>query len=198
MATRRTKNSDSEKLDAVSIEKCIKHLDNKGTLKDGCAILNISYNTTRLRSILDKYKENKEKAAIRRAEKRGKPLTPAEVDYIITSYLEGDTIDSISSFLYRGNVIVNGVLSKYGVPVRQAAHSYWKPELVPEEAMRDKFAVGEKVYSMRYDSMAIVKSEWKPGIYNVYLMGEKWKEHAYQPAEELASLEHLRKIGINV
>jgi hypothetical protein len=203
MATKRSKNADTERLDASSIERVIALLeptdDSKpGTLKDGCAILGITYNTTRLRAILEKYKEDKARDAARRAEKRGKPATAAEIDFLITSYLEGSTVDAISSSLYRGTSFVKSILANYGVPMRQSAHSYWRPELVPDEAMRLSFKIGEKVYSMRYDSMAIVRSEFKPGVYSIYLLGEKWQEYAYQPAEELASLEHLRKMGINV
>ena len=54
MATKET-----ERLDDASIERAIELLDNRGTKKDACAILGINYNTTRLASIIDKYKEKK-------------------------------------------------------------------------------------------------------------------------------------------
>jgi hypothetical protein len=198
MATRRSKTSDTERLDAASIEKVIELLANKGTKKAACEILGITYNTTRLGSIIDKYLADKEKDAKMRAEKRGKPATPAEINYVITTYLEGGTIDGISGTLYRGSSFVKSILEKYAVPIRQSAHSYFRPGLVPDDAIRDTFKIGEKVYSMRYDSLAVVKSEFKPGVYGLYLLGEKWKEFCYQPAEELASLDHLRKMGIDV
>lgn len=197
MATKRTKN-ENERLDDTSIERVIKHLEEKGTKKDACAILNISYNTVRLGNILDKYVARKADEAKRRAEKRGKPATSAEISYTIQAYLEGSTIESISSSLYRSAAFVKNILVKYAVPIRQSAHSYFRPELVPEGAMRPAFKVGEKVYSMRYDSLAEIRSEFKPGVYNVFLLGEKWQEFAYQPAEELASLEHLKEVGINL
>lgn len=196
MATRKPK--ESERLDDASIERVIQHLENKGTKKDACAILNITYNTTRLGNIIDKYLENKKKDAERRAEKRGKPATDSEINFAISSYLEGGTLDSISESLYRSSTFVKGILEKYSVPIRQAAHSYFRPTLIPDEACRDSFKVGEKVYSARYDSLAEIKSEFKPGVYSIFLLSDKWKQYAYQEAAELASLEHLRKLGINV
>lgn len=196
MATRKPK--ESERLDDANIERVIKHLEDKGTKKDACAILNITYNTTRLANIIDKYLDAKKKDAERRAEKRGKPATDSEVNFAISSYLEGATLDSISASLYRSSSFVKNILEKYSVPIRQSAHSYFKPMLIPDEACRDSFKVGERVYSARYDSLAEIKSEWKPGIYSIFLLSEKWLQYAYQEAAELASLEHLRKLGINV
>lgn len=77
------------------------------------------------------------------------------------------------------------------MPIRQTGHSYFRPGLVPDEAMRDEFKVGVKVYSMRYDSLARIDGEFKKGVYRVFLLSEKQNQFAYQPAEELASLEHL-------
>lgn len=201
MSTRKI-SKDTEKLDAINIEKVIALLEPKEgkpiTKKDACAILCISYNTTRLGTIIEKYKENKLKDAARRAEKRGTPATTSEIEYVITAYLEGEAVSVIAASLYRGDTFVKTILEKYGVPIRQSAHSYYRPELVPEEAMRETFRVGEKIYSMRYDSLAVIRSEFKPGVYNIYLLSEKYKEFAYQPSEELASLDHLRKLGINI
>lgn len=201
MAARKTK--DEERLDDTSIERVIKLLEptdgtKPGTKKDACQILNISYNTTRLGTIIEKYKDRKAKELERRAEKRGKPATQSEIEYVIQSYLEGDTVDGISKALYRSSNFVTTILHKYGVPIRQSAHSYFRPGLVPDDAVREKFNLNEKVYSMRYDSLARIDKEFSPGVYRIYLLSDKWLEYSYQPAEELASLDHLRKIGINV
>lgn len=201
MATRKPK--DDEKLDDANMERVIKFLEPKdgtkpGTKKDACQILNITYNTTRLGNLIEKYKERKAKEAERRAEKRGKPATQAEIQYVIQSYLEGDTVDGISKALYRSSNFVTTILHRYSVPIRQSAHSYFRPELVPDDAVRESFDINEKVYSMRYDSLARIDKEFAKGVYRIYLLSDKWLEYAYQPAEELASLDHLRKIGINV
>lgn len=203
MATKRSKTADTEKLDDAHMEHVIKMLEpvdgtKPWTKKDCCAYLGISYNTTRLNTLIEKYKENKIREAAMRAEKRGKPATEGELSYIVSTYLEGGTIDSISTALYRGATFVRAALDRLGVPIRQPAHSYFSPNLLPDECTRTAFKVGELVYSARYDSLARIKSEFKPGVYSIYLLGEKWQEYAYQPAYELASLDHLKKYISNV
>ncbi len=203
MATKRKVN-DEEKLDDSTIERVISLLEPKEgkpiTKKDACQILNIAYNTTRLGQIIDKYKEAKVREAQRRAEKRGTAATPDEINYIISEYMEGNPIDAISKSTYRSANFVKHILEKYDVPLRSKSYSYFSPELIPEGAVRDRFGVGEKVYSARYDSLAIVEKESqdkKNGwVYRIWLLGEKWKQYAYQPAWELASLEHLVKLGV--
>ncbi len=203
MATRRTKNED-ERLDEASIERVIAGLEQEKpiTKKEACQILNIAYNTTRLGQIIDKYKEKKQRDAERRAALRGKPATNDEITYIISEYLEGQTIDAITKSTYRPVNFVKHILEKYDVPIRSTSHNYFKPELIPEGAMRERFTVGEKVYSARYDSMALIEKESPHPIhkwaYRIWLLSDKWKEYAYQPAEELASLEHLRALGVKV
>lgn len=201
MATKRSKSADTEKLDDAHFEHVIKMLEptdgsKPWTKKDACAYLGITYNTTRLGTLIQKYKDDKEKEKARRAEKRGTPATPGEISFIVSTYLEGGAIDSIADSLYRGPTFVKAVLHKFSVPIRQAAHSYFRPGMVPDEACKDKFEIGEKVYSMRYDSLAIIKSEFSPGVYSIFLLSDKWLQFAYQPNYELASLEHLRKAGI--
>lgn len=202
MAIKRSKNADTERLDATHIERVLELLEPKegkpGTKKDACQILGIAYNTTRLATILEKYKTDRLREAEKRAEKRGKPATSTEIIYVIQAYLEGDTLDSISNALFRSSSFVNSILNIYAVPRRQSAHSYFRPELVPDEACRNEFKVGEKVYSMRYDSLASIEKEISKGVYRIYLLSDKWREFAHQEAAELASLEHLKKVGVIV
>jgi hypothetical protein len=35
-------------------------------------------------------------------------------------------------------------------------------------------------------------------IYRVWLLSERWLQNAYQPASELASLAHIRELGVRV
>lgn len=198
-----TKRSEDEKLDDAHLEHVIKMLEKPDegvkpwTKKECCAYLCIAYNTTRLASLIEKYKDKQAQEALRRAEKRGKPATDGEISYTIQTYLEGGTIDAISRALYRGPTFIRGILDSFGVPIRSIPHSYFNPNIVPEQAIRDKFSVGDLVYSMRYDSLAKVISEYSPRVYHLYLLSEKQRQFAYQPAEELASLDHLKKY-INV
>lgn len=204
MATRKT--VDEDKLTDANLERVISLLEpvegKPITKKDACQILGITYNTTRLGQLIEKYKEKKAKEAERRAALRGKPATQEEIVYIIQEYLEGNTIDGISKATYRSANFVKQLLEKHNVPIRATSHDYFNPELVPEGAMRDRFTVGEIVYSARYDSIARIDTEqhdprhgW---VYRIWLLSEKWLQSAYQEAAELASLEHLRTIGVRV
>lgn len=201
-----TRSKDTELLDDTSIEKVIKLLEPEEgkaiSKKDACAILNISYNTTRLGTIIDKYKEKKEKQAQRRAANRGKPATKDEVIFAIQAYLEGSPIDSICQSLARGAQFVHNILEEYAVPIRASSQDYFKPMLIPDGAVRETFNKGEMVYSARYDSVAKVEGEFRDQkgqvAYRIWLVRDKWKEFAYQPSEELASLEHLIKLGIKL
>lgn len=206
MATRRTKNADDEKLDATSLEKVIALLEPKDpsekpiTKKDACAILCIAYNTTRLGKLIEAYKEKKAANAARRAALRGKPATPGELSFIISGYLEGQPIDSLSEKTFRSASFIKHILEKYSVPIRAKSHDYFRPELIPEGAVRDRFKEGEVVYSARYDSIAKIdgeirqKGQW---VYRIWLISDKWQQYAYQEAAELASLEHLKEVGVS-
>jgi len=206
MATRRTKNSDDEKLDASSLEKVISLLEPTDpatkpiTKKDACSILNIAYNTTRLAKLIEAYKAKKAATAAKRAALRGKPATPGEITFIVSGYLEGQPIDYLSEKTYRSSLFVRNVLDKYDVPIRARAHDYFRPELIPEGAMRERFGLKEIVYSARYDSIARIdgelfqKGQW---VYRIWLLSDKWQQFAYQEAAELASIEHLKQIGVS-
>ena len=202
MATR-AKN-DSERLDEAHFERVIAGLaaDKPITKKDACAILGIACNTTRLNSLLEKYTEKKNRDTERRKALRGKPATQEEITYVIQEYLEGATVDAISKATYRGPAFINGILERYDVPIRANSQDYFRPELIPDGATRTRFSVGEVVYSARYDSIARVDLEQNDPrygwIYRIWLLSDKWKQSANQEACELASLEHLRKLGVKI
>ena len=203
MATRKTR-AEIERLDDASMEKVIAALEQERpiTKKAACDMLAIAYNTTRLGTLIEKYKEGKARDAARRAKLRGTPATNEETVYIIQEYLEGATIDAITKSTYRPANFVKYVLESNNVPIRATSHDYFKPELIPDGAVRERFSVGEIVYSARYDSTARIDAEqfdkrhgW---VYRVWLLSERWLQSAYQEATELASLEHLRTLGVKV
>lgn len=209
MATKKQNGLEEEKMTDSNIARVISLLEpvEEGakpiTKKLACELLGMSYNTTRLTSVLTEFKERKAKERERRAAKRGKPAQPDEVQYVIQDYINGETIDSISKSLYRSTQFVKGILEKYAVPIRSAKHDYFKPELIPFEAVRERFEPGQVVYSARYDSAAIVEAEIecspKHGwVYRIWLKADKWRQYAYQPASELASLEHLKELGVKI
>jgi hypothetical protein len=172
------------------------------TKKDACQILGMAYNTTRLGTIIEEFKQKQTRTAQRKAELRGKPATQEEIVYIIGEYLNGETVDAISKSTYRGSGFIKTILETNSVPIRQTSHDYFNPALIPDEATRERFQIGEVVYSARYDSIARIDSEQRDSkygwIYRIWLLAEKWKQSAYQEAYELASLEHVRKLGVRV
>lgn len=198
---RKRAGSEDERLDNTSIERVIAYLkEPKATKKVACQMLNISYNVTRLDKLIETYKQRKELEIKRRAEKLGKPATPEEVAYIVTEYLAGASFTEIGNALYRGTTFIKTILEKYSVPERNSTHDYFKPRLIPEEAIKDKFSIGELVYAARYDTLATIEHELIQGndrIYRVWLKGD-WQQYAYQPSWELAGLDTLRAAGITL
>lgn len=208
MATRKKSADGDTLMTPANISKVIRLLEptEEGvkpiTKKDACQYLGMSYNTTRLGTIIEDFKKTQARNAERRAALRGKPATREDVVYIISEYLGGETIDSISKMTYRSPTFIKNVLEANAVPIRVPGSTYFKPELVPDGAVRDRFKVGEVVYSARYDSLARVDMETKTEkygyIYRVWLMADRWLQSANQEAYELASLEHLRELGVRI
>jgi hypothetical protein len=208
MATRKRPVLETELMTDANIAKVIRLLEPQEegkkpiTKKDACAILGMSYNTTRLGTIIEDYKQKQARTAQRKSELRGKPVTQEEKVYIISEYLGGETVDAISKMTYRSSRFIKDVLESNSVPIRVPGSSYFNPELIPEGAVRDRFKIGEVVYSSRYDSTARIDAEQKSDkygwVYRIWLLADKWKQSAYQEASELASLEHLREMGVRI
>ena len=209
MATKKRTGLEEEKMTDANIARVITLLEPQEegakpiTKKLACELLGMAYNTKRLDQVIQEYAERKSKERERRAAKRGKPATTDEVQYVIQDYLSGETVDSISKSLYRSTAFVKGILEKYHVPIRSAKHDYFHPELIPDGAVRERFRVGEIVYSARYDSTARIDAEIENSpkhgwVYRLWLIADKWQQCCYQPASELASLEHLRELGVKI
>jgi hypothetical protein len=208
MATRKRPTLETELMTDVNIAKVIRLLEptEEGkkpiTKKDACAILGMAYNTTRLGTIIEEYKQKQVRISQRKSQLRGKPATQEEKVFIISEYLNGETIDAISKMTYRSSKFIKDILESNAVPIRVPGSSYFSPEMIPDGAIRDRFKVGEVVYSTRYDSTARIEAEQKSDkhgfVYRIWLLSEKWQQNAYQEAAELASLEHLRELGVRI
>jgi len=208
MATRKRPALEEELMTDVNIAKVIRLLEpvEEGkkpiTKKDACAILGMAYNTTRLGTIIEEYKQKQTRISERKSQLRGKPATQEEKVYIISEYLNGETVDAISKMTYRSSRFIKDILEGNSVPIRVPGSSYFDPQLIPDGAVRDRFKIGEVVYSSRYDSTARIDSEQKSDkygfVYRIWLLAEKWQQNAYQEASELASLEHLREMGVRI
>lgn len=208
MATRKRSASEEELMTDANISRVIRLLEptEEGkkpvTKKDACQMLGMSYNTTRLGTIIEEYKQKQVRTAQRKSQLRGKPATQEEKVYIISEYLNGETVDAISKMTYRSSRFIKDVLEGNSVPIRVPGSSYFNPELIPDGAVRDRFRVGEVVYSSRYDSIARIDAEQKSEkygfVYRIWLLSDRWLQSAYQEASELASLEHLRELGVRI
>ena len=208
MATRKRPALEEELMTDANIARVIRLLEpvEEGkkpiTKKDACAILGMSYNTTRLGTIIEDYKQKQIRTAQRKSQLRGKPATQEEKVYIISEYLNGETVDAISKMTYRSSRFIKDILEANSVPIRVPGSSYFSPELIPDGAVRDRFKVGEVVYSSRYDSIARIDAEQKSDkygfVYRIWLLSDRWLQSAYQEAGELASLEHLRELGVKI
>ena len=208
MATRKRSVTEEEMMTGANIAKVIRLLEptEEGkkpiTKKDACAMLGMAYNTTRLGTIIEEYKQKQVRISDRKSQLRGKPATQEEKVYIISEYLNGETVDAISKMTYRSSRFIKDVLEGNSVPIRVPGSSYFNPELIPDNAVRERFKIGEVVYSSRYDSTARIDAEQKTSkhgfVYRVWLLAEKWQQNAYQEAAELASLEHLRQMGVRI
>ena len=208
MARKRKTELEEERMTDSNLSRVIRLLEptEEGkkpiTKKDACQMLGMAYNTTRLATILEQFKERQRRTAEQRAKLRGKAVTKDEKIFIIQEYLTGSTIDAITKSTYRGVTIIKQVLDEYSVPLRIPGQNYFNPQLIPDGAVRDKFEVGEVVWSARYGSLAKIYSEKldpKHGhIYHMWLMDDKWRQYCWQPHYELASLQQIRELGVQV
>lgn len=208
MATKKRSELEADLMTPANISRVIRLLEptEEGvkpiTKKDACQILGMAYNTTRLGTIIDEFKKTQARNAQRRAELRGKPATREDTVYIISEYLNGETVDAISKMTYRSPTFIKRLLEDNAVPIRVPGSTYFTPELIPEGAVRERFGVGEVVYSARYDSIARIDAEQKTDkhgwIYRIWLLSDRWLQSAYQEAHELASLQHLRDLGVRI
>ena len=207
MASVRKSEVEEERMTDANIERVIEMLNptepdvKPWTKKEACSFLGMSYNTTRLASVIKAYEEKVKYDKEKRAEKKGKPATDAEIIFSIQSYIEGETLDSIAKSLYRGTSFVKSILVNNSVTFRPTSHDYFKPALIPDDAVRERFNIGEVVYSAQYNVNAEIRGEQVHSsgiyVYKVWLLGD-WQQFAYTPVYDLASLEHLRKLGVKV
>ena len=209
-----------EKLDDANIQRVLDYLrqDKPITKKEACAMLNISYNTTRLNSIMVDFEETLEFRAKRKSQNRGRKATDYEIKQSIEMYLDEQPVSSIASALYRSSTFVRNLLDRVGVPQKRPKTLQGMSEKIgylPDECVSENFEPGEKVWCARYDLPArIVRGEHDSKhdctVYHVYVIEltnfeSKYfgfiKEggfHAHFASYDLGSLRHLNKYDINI
>jgi transposase len=202
MAAKKVKKKEHEKLDDATIARVIELLSKTPpiTKKDACEILNISYNTARLNRIISEFEDRKAYEEKRRKENRSKPISISEKKYIVISHLKGDSIASIARALYRSPTTVKTIVENLNLPNNERG-GYWCPALIPEEALKEDYAIGELVWSARYGCLAEVCGEVQTSalhgkVYRIWVYG-KHHEFASQPWYELASLDILKTLDIS-
>lgn len=225
---RGVKKRSHEKLTDTNIRHVMQLLDAESpiTKKEACSILNISYNTTRLKTILEEYVEQKEYRDKRKAANRGKPANKGEITSIIDSFINGTPISDISRFMYRSPGFIKNIVERVGVPRKRSKEERggaYLPSYLPDECIAETFEVGEVVWSAFYDQAAMINREevaidyekkYGSKCYNIYVfemvewnpdmlvsgwIGERLGGfNSSQLAYDLGSLKHLEAYGVNL
>jgi len=209
-----------EKLDDANLKRVLECLnqDNPITKKEACNMLNITYNTTRLTSIMTDFDDTMKFREVRKAQNRGKKATDYEIKQAIEMFLQEQPVSSIAQALYRSTTFVSNLLERVGVPEKRPSTESGngaKVGYLPDQCVSDDFDIGEKVWSARYDLPArIVKGEFDPRydckVYHIYVIEltnfdteyfghiKEGGYHAHQCSYDLGSLRHLNKYDINI
>lgn len=211
---RRVKKKEHENITDANIKKVIVALggDKPITKKAACDLLNISYNTSRLQSIIEDYNDRMQYRKTRKAQLRGRPATEAEMRDMIERYLAGETFSEISSATFRSVAFVKSHLERVGVPERIVGEEKYETEYLPDECVSEEFSVGEIAWSAKYHAPCEVITEEKGSYLEKYsskayrVWVREPSEHygkiggffASQLAYDLGRLEHLQKYGINI
>lgn len=189
------------------------------TKKEACAILNISYNTTRLGKIIDEYKEREEFVARRKADNRGKRATNTEITQVILEYLGGEPVSEIAKGLFRSSGFVRGIIERVGVPQRPSGEHRKRFSFLPDACIAAAFTPGEVIWSAKYHAPAIIVRELRDGryeqdygsaCYQISIIeqvdsSESYFKHiesggfnAFALAYDLGSLKHLKEYGVDL
>jgi hypothetical protein len=139
------------------------------TKKRACEILGISYNTSRLDSILSEYREKQERQRELRKKKRGTLVSDQDKKFIIEEYLNGTTMKEITDTIYRSEAAVKLVLIGCKVPLRCSDSD--ELDLSKYVAPTKVYEKGNLVYVPAYKAIGsidhIVKEE--PLVYCIWL-----------------------------
>jgi hypothetical protein len=187
----------NEDLTAENIEKAHASLENGGTKKAACEILNIKYNTKRLDNIIHEYFERKERTKRIRAQKRKEAILTPEKAEIISAYLAGDSVTDISDSHYRSVAVINRVLEDNGAKIRAAQTDYFNPIEFPEECLADGFSVGDIAWSARFNCLVEIMSKLNEFTYRVWVSGAH-EQQSYHDLGDLGCLDHLKALGVQL
>ncbi len=221
MAPRRAvKKKEHEKLSDSNILNVIELLEASIpiTKKSACEILNIAYNTKRLSTIIDNWKEQQRLTKERKAAKKGKPLSKAERIIIIESYLEGEAVIETAKRIYRSVGFVKNVINLIGIPERATGDEKFIVGIIPEQCIAEDFEEGETAWSAVYHSPCLIRKKlddtynkkYSTNCYQIYI-SETIDEispyfphvlaggfNAFTAAYDLGKLSHLKEYGVSI
>lgn len=200
MARARIKQKEGEDFSDATLERVISNLNKEKpiTKKAACEMLNISYNTKRLDSIIENYIEKKEYAKERRKIMRTQAISKVEKVDIAQDYLAGASLSEISDTSFRSIAVIKRVLASLNIPLRSADNNYFNPVYLEDTAT--DYKKDDLVFSARYNVPAyIVKEETSGEIptYKIYLLGD-YEKYAYQACYDLGDLRKLQELGVNI
>jgi len=201
------KKKEHEKLDDATIERVIDLLNAEKpiTKKEACEALNISYNTTRLKNIIDEYQEKAARRKKNFERTKNTPLTDLEISNIVLSFLQGYPISDISEFTFRSASVIKRVLENIGVPERAKGDDLYRSAFLPDECvMLEPPKIGEILWSATYHGACefikvdLAKNRDGTDSYQCYIFeptesGRVGGFYASHRIEELGSLAHLSK-----
>jgi len=178
-------------------DQVIIHLENGGTKKAACEMLGINYNTKRLQELIDTYLKRQEVEKTVRAKKRKEAVMPEEVGQWVSEYLTGATLPALSESYFRSEGVIRYHLEKHGAMLRHTSVDRLNPPLIPDPCIAEEFYEGQFVWSAAYNCIAVIKSKYK-NAWKIQVLGNGIQEMSYQPSYDLASLEHLKALGVNL
>ena len=174
--------------------------------------MNITYNTTRLNSIIQDFEDKLNFRAKRKAQLKGKPASKDEIKSAIQSYLRGESVSEISQGMYRSAGFIRAILDRVGVPTRPVAIEERKGcAFLPDQCVAEEFTEGERVWSAFYHAPAVVVKQYEDPMYeekyagkcySIYVLEESESlnvggYHGASIAYDLGKLTHLEQHGID-
>ncbi len=219
MAKKRIKVKEHEKLSESNVERVIELLNENKPIskKMACEILNISYNTTRLQTIIDNHISRKEYEKAQRDKNRGKPATEDEIKSVVKAYLEGEPVAEIAKDLFRSPTFVNSLIERLGVPKKETGDDKYIVGLLPDQCVSQEFKKGQVAWSAKYHSPCVVGDEIRNIDYEAKYGCKVYRIYVLEPLDEpvpgfsrvtiggfcassiawdLGNLEHLAKYDI--
>jgi hypothetical protein len=208
---RKVKQKKHENLSDSNIKRVIQLLSAKDSItkKEACEILNIAYNTSRLNSIIEGYKDKQNRRQEMLKKKRGTPASDSEIANIVESYLGGEGFAEISKRVFRSTGFVKSVIERVGVPDKPSGDDKFEVGYLPEECVSYEFSVGEIAWSSRHHSSCEILSELEEKYKTMYgcpayrvWINEPSETgsagyNAFIAAYDLGKLSHLEKYGLN-